>query len=111
MMEKPTNVRLRELESEVVRIISRVTRLSQQEIRSNRDLSTELGVDSLTALHVVAALEKNFGITIPDEEIGRHRRLSDIVGRVENLLTDPDHRASTKAHPRKQDHTPTQEGK
>ena len=75
-----------DLESAVVRIVARVTRLPEDEIRSDADLAADLGVDSLTALHVVAALEKHFGVRIPDEEIGKHRRLSEIVARIRQLL-------------------------
>jgi len=46
--------------------------ITPQDIEDDAPLFKEgLGLDSLDALELVVALEKNFKITIPDEHVGR----------------------------------------
>ncbi|MBD0424038.1 acyl carrier protein [Streptomyces sp. TRM S81-3] len=38
-----------------------------------------LGLDSLTRIDLLAAVEKNFGLTVPDEKVGDLLRVSDVA--------------------------------
>jgi len=50
----------------------RLEEITPQDIRDSAPLFKDgLGLDSLDALELVVALEKNFKITIPDEHVGR----------------------------------------
>ena len=50
----------------------RLEDITPEDIDDNAPLFKEgLGLDSLDALEIVIALEKNFNITIPDEHVGR----------------------------------------
>lgn len=42
----------------------------------------DLGIDSLSALEILSALEHKYGITIPENELGTLSRVSDIVDRI-----------------------------
>jgi acyl carrier protein len=44
-----------------------------------------LGVDSLQGLQILAAVEKRFGIRLPDEELIRMRTIGAIVAAVAQL--------------------------
>ncbi|MFJ8545467.1 acyl carrier protein [Streptomyces sp. NPDC093586] len=39
----------------------------------------ELGMDSLTRIDLLAAVEKNFGLSVPDEKVGDLLRVSDVA--------------------------------
>jgi len=50
----------------------RLEDITPDDIDDNAPLFKEgLGLDSLDALEIVIALEKNFNITIPDEHVGK----------------------------------------
>ncbi|MET9778968.1 MULTISPECIES: phosphopantetheine-binding protein [unclassified Streptomyces] len=38
-----------------------------------------LGLDSLTRIDLLAAVEKNFGLSVPDEKVGDLLRVSDVA--------------------------------
>ena len=62
-------------------------KLSTDEIADDEELFDGLGVNSIAALQVVAAIEAEFGIEVPDEELTPEllesvRTLADYVDRV-----------------------------
>lgn len=54
-------------------------------ITPETDLRVELNVDSLQGLQIVAAIEKHFGVTVPDEEIDLYTNVRTIVETVDRL--------------------------
>jgi acyl carrier protein len=48
-------------------------------------LSEDLGLDSLDLVELATALEKEFGVTIPDEQAGNIRTIGEAVSIVEAL--------------------------
>lgn len=73
------------IERQVLSIVSRITRLPESKLSLDTDLRTELNVDSLQGLQIVAALEKHFGINIPDEELDMYTSVRSIVEAVKRL--------------------------
>jgi len=70
------------VQQEVKRIVSVITKASEEKLGLDTDLKAELNVDSLQGLQIVAALEKRFGVSIPDEELDSYtsiRAISDVV--------------------------------
>jgi acyl carrier protein len=65
------------LKAEVIAIVADIAELELDEIQPDSKLE-DLGVDSLGGLRVVAAVEKRFGLVIPEEEIGKIRTMPDI---------------------------------
>lgn len=53
------------------------------EISSDEDLVDRLRIDSLTALEVLAAVEKEFGIMLPDESLHKMRTLQRIQAEID----------------------------
>ena len=62
MTPEPDETRLR-------RVIARVARVDPDAIGADDDLRTALGLDSLSSLRVAAGVEREFGVTIPDEKL------------------------------------------
>jgi acyl carrier protein len=69
------------LKSEIAAIISEVAEVSAERIDEHTPMA-ELGVDSLDALRIIAAIEKKYQIEVPEEDISGVRTVSDIIGLV-----------------------------
>lgn len=51
----------------------------EAKITESASIADDLGIDSLDAVELVMALEEEFGIKIPDEELGNLKLVSDIT--------------------------------
>jgi acyl carrier protein len=74
-----------ELTQRVLRIIAETQRkeLSQVTIDSSFE---ELGIDSMDGVNIIFALENEFGINVPDEEVKNIRSVRDMVEGVRKLV-------------------------
>ncbi len=52
-------------------------------ITAEATLADDLGIDSLDAVELVMALEEEFGVKIPDEELQNLKTVGDIVACIE----------------------------
>jgi acyl carrier protein len=73
------------LAEEVVDLIARTAKVPRERLAPETDLRRDLRFDSLMGLKVLAALEKRYGFTVPDEEIDRCRTVGAAVALVERL--------------------------
>jgi acyl carrier protein len=80
------------IEPEVVQIVSRITKVPASRFTAETDLRTDLNVDSLQGLQIVAAIEKRFGFTVPAEEIDIYTSVKEIVATVERFQANGDDR-------------------
>ncbi|MHA6246384.1 acyl carrier protein [Pontibacter sp. CAU 1760] len=55
------------IEKEVIRIISRTKRIEPARLQAAKRLEKDFGFETLDVVDIILALEKSFGITIPDE--------------------------------------------
>jgi acyl carrier protein len=69
------------LKADIAAIISDVAEIPVGQVTEHASLG-ELGVDSLDALRIIAAIEKKYHVEVPEEMIGEVRSLSDIVNMV-----------------------------
>ena len=76
-----------DLTDRVLRIIAETQRkdLSQVTIDSSFE---ELGIDSMDGVNIVFALENEFNINVPDEEVKNIRSVRDMVDGVHRLVVD-----------------------
>lgn len=59
-----------------------VSEIAQRDVSTadvDADLMEALDVDSLTALRVLAAVEKRFGVRIPDEQLSKTRTIRQLL--------------------------------
>jgi acyl carrier protein len=73
------------IEAQVREIIAAISRQDLASVRIDDNLVEVLGVDSLQGLQILAAVEKRFGIRLPDEELIRMRTIGAIVAAVARL--------------------------
>jgi acyl carrier protein len=60
-------------------ILSEVSRSDLSRTGLDADLVRELGLDSLAALRLLAAVEKRFGVRFPDDRLAEFRTLRQLV--------------------------------
>lgn len=86
MSDAPAPLTDAEIERDVIATIARVAKISPDRLTREVDLKNHLRLDSLTGLKVLAALEKRFGVSVPDQDIDRIRTVAAAVELVQKLL-------------------------
>ncbi len=74
-----------DLEARVVQILTTRLGVPPDEIRRDATLVDDLGLDSLDAVELAIAAERQFGIVLSDEQVGRLKTVEDLVGLVRTL--------------------------
>jgi len=72
VMSGPTEADLREL-------LTEIARRDASGLAPDDDIVRELGIDSLAALRVLAAVEKKYDVRFPDERLGEFRTIRVLV--------------------------------
>jgi acyl carrier protein len=75
-----------EIERDVIATIARIAKVPPERLTPDADFRKHLRLDSLTGLKVLAALEKRFGVSVPDLEIDRVRTVAQAVELVRKLV-------------------------
>lgn len=67
----------------IVEIIAKQLGSDADTITEGTNIMEDLGADSLDVVEMLMAIEENFGVTVPDEEIPNLKTVRDIVEYVE----------------------------
>ena len=81
MPEKPTN-----LEQEIKIIIANVIGRSPEELKPDTDFWKDLGVDSIKAIEITVAIERQYKISIRDEQIPKILNVGEAIAVVKQAL-------------------------
>jgi len=74
------------LEQELKQLISDVTAIPQEEIKSDANFWKDLGVDSIKAIEITVAIERKYKVRIRDEQVAQISTVEQAVGAVEEAL-------------------------
>ena len=74
------------LTQEVRSIIAEIAEMEEEEIKGDSNFVEDLGFDSMMALEILAKLEKEYKIKIPEEELGKLADLNQTVALVKRYL-------------------------
>ncbi len=66
-------------EAKVVEVISKLLKVDPARIVPDASFTRDLGADSLTMVELVLAFEQEFGITVPDDEVGGIVTVADAI--------------------------------
>lgn len=55
----------------------------EEKITMDAKLGDDLGIDSLDAVDLVMNIEEDYGVKIPDEELGNLVKISDVLAAIE----------------------------
>jgi acyl carrier protein len=72
------------MQDKIFDIIADYTGTDKSKITLESRLIDDLGADSLSAVEIVIALEKQFGITIPDNQVESMVKVKDVIAIVES---------------------------
>ena len=67
-------------------IIAEVLNVSEDEITTSTTFIDDLGADSLDIFEIIAAIEEQFDIEIPQEEAEKIVTVGDAVEQIRNIL-------------------------
>jgi len=68
----------------IVAILSRQLQADPDLIDEDTNILDDLGADSLDVVELLMAIEENFGVTIPDDDINDIKTVGDLCEYVEN---------------------------
>ncbi len=72
------------MQERVISFLTEFTEVQADKITADSSLTADLGLSSLDVIDVVIAFEEEFGIEIPDEDIGELAAVGDIINYLEN---------------------------
>lgn len=81
----PTDTTADDLTERVLRIIAETQRKERSAVTIDSSFE-ELGIDSMDGVNIVFALENEFNINVPDEEVKNIRSVRDMVEGVRRLV-------------------------
>lgn len=76
------------LETRVKQILTNRLGIPAEEIKTDAKLIDELGMDSLDAVELAIAAEREFDVEISDEQVAKLETVADIMGLVQRLKTE-----------------------
>lgn len=84
-MDKTPDVKSN-LEQEVRRLVAEVLETEPENINPEARFVDDLGMDSMMALEILAALEKKYRITIPEDIMPKFTSLNSTISIIKGLL-------------------------
>ncbi len=72
-----------DIELKLRQIIAKVTKEKTDNVTNNDDLRNTLGFDSLTALRILAKVEKEFGLRFPNKELSNLKSIQDLINAIQ----------------------------
>ena len=74
------------LEREVRAIISEVTEIEPEKITPDAKFTEDLGMDSMMALEILAAIEKKYKLQIPEDKLMQLKNLKETINLTKEYL-------------------------
>lgn len=67
------------LEQELKEIVAKVMKLPKEKVTLEADFFKELGIDSLMAVEILSAVDRKYGIDIPEEKAKEMKNLKSLI--------------------------------
>ena len=74
-----------DIEKQIIAIISEVSGTEEEDIGMETNLAEDLEIDSIKAIEITVAIEKNFKISIRDEEIPKIVFVKDAIAVAQRM--------------------------
>jgi len=72
--------------SEIKKLVADIAEKTPEEIKDEATFSEDLGIDSMMALEIVAAIEKKYRIIIPEDQLTKLGTLGDVIAITHQFL-------------------------
>lgn len=73
------------IEERVISVVAEQLKMSPGKVKPSSSVVGDLGADSLDAVEIVMALESEFDLMIPEEEVDKLLTIKDITNCINNL--------------------------
>ena len=73
------------MQEKIIELICEKLNKKKEDIKLESRLVEDLGADSLDFVELVMAFEDEFGISLPDEDVGKLKTIHDIVEYISKL--------------------------
>lgn len=77
---------LEEIKKGVKSLVSEIAEIPEEGIKDDARFAEDLGIDSMVALEIVAAIEKKYKVIVPEEKIPSIRSLNNVYELLDGLL-------------------------
>jgi len=78
---------MQEIDTEVRNIVAEIAEKNPDEVKPDSRFVEDLGMDSMMALEILAAIEKKYKVAIPEEKLAEFKTLNDTIIVVKESLT------------------------
>ncbi len=85
MSDKPN---LNTLKEEIRALIADISELPLQDLKDDARFAEDLGIDSMMALEIMSAIEKQYRVIIPEENLVKIRSLKEVLEVAAKYLLD-----------------------
>jgi acyl carrier protein len=92
------------IEDGVRALIGRISRQDVSSLGRDDDLVERLGVDSLEGLQILAGVEKQFAVRLPDDQLIKMRTIGKIADAVRDLQSASNALSKSVHHEAHEDH-------
>jgi acyl carrier protein len=75
-----------DIEKEVRSLVSKIIKIPEDKIDPAANLFYDLGVDSLLGVEILAALDKKYGLNVPEDKLRSISTLNGIIALTKGLL-------------------------
>lgn len=82
-MKKPT---LKQLEEDLKALVVEIAEVDEKEVTNSARFVEDLGMDSMMALEILAAIEKKYKIQIPEEALPKLINLKEAIKLTEQIF-------------------------
>jgi acyl carrier protein len=74
------------LQNELRDMIAKIVEIDPEKIAPQADFVEDLGMDSMMALEIMAAMEKKYKIQIPEDQLGKIKNLDEVLNMARQHL-------------------------
>jgi len=85
-MQNMADINMQNMENEIRTIISEVTEIEPEKITLEAAFIEALGMDSMMALEILAAIEKKYKVRIPEERLMKLNNLQEAINMTKEFL-------------------------
>jgi len=75
------------LKEKIRNIVAEIVEVEPAEVTDNADFVNDLGMDSMQALEIMGALEKELSVQIPEEYLGKISNLANLIAIADKITT------------------------
>lgn len=72
----------------IAKILAEIINVDYEDITQETELTAECGIEAVNVAKLVIQCERCFRITIHDEDVHTFKRVKDIAGYIERILSD-----------------------